>query len=385
VSAPAARHGRSIPRIVTAVLSSLALLLTVGSWAGWAAVGRVEGNLEVDNSLGQQLVAPSVAPSSSPGPELPVNILVVGSDTRTGQGAAYGSTADAGGNGHSDTAFLLHISADRTRAFAVSIPRDSWVTRQGCSADGTVDTALVTDRFNTALAVGGRNCVIAAVKYLTGVPVNHFVEVNFLAFKSIVDALGGVTICTTHAISDPVRRSGSGFIGSGLELKKGTVTLNGEQSLALVRARHIGDGSDLSRIDRQHQFMSAVIRQATNSGLVTDPLKLYDVLAKVAQSLTVDSGLSGDSLKTFLLSLGGLKPAAIRFYTVPNVGRSDHATVTWVQSGAKAMWSAMIHDTPYPAMTPRPTSTSTSTPKPTPSSSPVGSHASTAADTSCIS
>jgi LCP family protein required for cell wall assembly len=370
---------------VTAVLSSLALLLTVGAWAGWAAVGQVEGNLDVDNSLGTQLVAPSAAPSASAEPELPVNILVVGSDTRTGQGRAYGTEADASGNGHSDTAFLVHISADRTRAFAVSIPRDSWVTRQGCKADGTTDKTLVTDRFNTAFAVGGRNCVIAAVKYLTGVPVNHFVEVKLLGFKAIVEALGGVTICATHAISDPVRKTATGNIGSGLELKKGTNVLDGEQALALVRARHIGNGSDLSRIDRQHQFMSAVIRQATSSGLVTDPLKLYDVLAKVAQSLTVDPGLSGDSLKTFLLSLGGLKPAAIRFYTVPNVGRSDHATVSWVQSGAKAMWSAMIHDTPYPAAAPKPTGTSTSTPKPTPSASPLGSNGSTAADASCIS
>ncbi len=175
------------------------------------------------------------------------------------------------------------------------------------------------------------------------------------------------------------------MVGSGLELKKGTVTLDGEQALALVRARHIGNGSDLSRIDRQHQFMSAVIRQATSSGLVTDPLKLYDVLAKVAQSLTVDPGLAGDSLKEFLLGLGGLKPSAIRFYTVPNVGRSDGATVSWVQPGARAMWSAMIHDTPYPATTPKPTSSTTSTSTPKPVSSPPGSDGSTAADTSCIS
>ena len=367
------------------VLSVLALVLTAGSWAGWAAVGKVEGNLDVDSSLGNQLVAASAEPSAAAEPELPVNILVIGSDTRTGQVTEYGSEADASGNGHSDTAFLVHISADRTRAFAVSIPRDSWVTRPGCRADGSTDGTFTTGRFNAAFAVGGRNCVIAAVKYLTGVPVNHFVEVKLQGFKAIVEALGGVTICATHAISDPVRKTATGFIGSGLELKKGTNILDGEQALALVRARHIGDGSDLSRIDRQHQFMSAVIRQATSSGLVTDPLKLYDVLAKVAQSLTVDPGLAGDSLKTFLLSLGGLKPAAIHFYTVPNVGRSDHATVSWVQSGAKAMWSAMIHDTPYPAATPKPTSSSTSTSKPSPSTSPPGSDGSTAADASCIS
>ncbi len=169
MSSPAPRHRRSIPRIATAALSVLALLLTVGSWAGWAAVGKVEGNLAVDGSL-HALTAPSAASSSDPEPELPV-----------------------------------------------TIPRDSWVTRQGCRADGTTDKTLVTDRVNTAFAVGGRNCVIAAVTYLTGVPVNHFVEVRLLGFKAIVEALGGVTICTTHAISDPVlrhRRAWSGAVSS---------------------------------------------------------------------------------------------------------------------------------------------------------------------------
>jgi len=384
VSTTGPRH-RSLARIVAAVASVTALLVTGASWAAFAAVKGVEGNLSVDASLNQQLVAPSAATSASPQPNTPVNILVVGTDTRTGQGRSFGSTLDASGNGHSDTAFVLHISADRKTAFAVSIPRDSWVTRPGCRADGTIDGTFTTGRFNTAFAVGGRNCVIAAVKYLTGVPVNHFVEVNFLGFEAIVNALGGVDICTTHAISDPVRPTGTGFVGSGLELPKGNVHLDGTQALALVRARHIGDGSDLSRIDRQHQFLSAVIRQATSSGLITDPVKLYDVLSKVAQSLTVDTGLSGDSLQEFLLSLQGLKPSAIHFYTVPNASRSDHATVTWVRSGANPMWNAMINDTPYP-----PRAKGTSSAAPSSSKSPIATstdstNPSTASDTTCIS
>ena len=382
------RHRRTL-RIAAAVASVTALLLTATSWAGFAAVKGVEGNLAVDTSLGRQLVAASAAPSSSSSePNTPENILVVGTDTRTGQGRAYGTTVDSSGYGHSDTAFLLHISADRKSAFAVSIPRDSWVVRPGCRADGTTDGTLTPPgRFNTAFAVGGRNCVIAVVKYLTGVPVNHFVEVNFLGFEAIVNALGGVDICTTHAISDPVRRTSTGFVGSGLELPKGNVHVNGTQALALVRARHIGDGSDLSRIDRQHQFMSAVIRQATSAGLITDPVKLYDVLSKVAQSLTVDAGLTGDALQEFLLSLQGLKPSAIRFYTVPNVGRSDHATVEWVRPAAQLMWAAMIKDTAYPAKSKATASSSAGTTS-TKSASPAstdGSSPSTASDATCIS
>jgi LCP family protein required for cell wall assembly len=242
-------------------------------------------------------------------------------------------------------------------------------------------------KFNTAFAVGGRSCIIAAVKYLTGVPIDHFVEVDFKGFKALVNALGGVTICSTRAISDPVRPDGhGGFKGSGLELVKGESTLDGKQALELVRARYIGGGSDLERLQRQHAFVGAVIRQATSAGLLANPVRLLDVLTQAARSLTVDPGLSGDRLKSFLLSLEGLKPGDVRFYTVPVVPRNDGANVLWVEKDAQKMWTAMTKDTAYP-----PRSASTSKPKPSTSgptappqpsaSGPAGS----AADATCIS
>ena len=388
-SRPPARRPGGAARKVTAFVSALALLATIGSWVGWSAINGVESNLTVDRSLGRLLTGAGA--QAEPGSYSALNILVVGSDTRTGQGTQYGSTKDYAGNGHSDTAFLLHISADRHFAYAVSIPRDSWVTRPGCKADGSIDSTFVTGKFNTAFAVGGRACVIAAVKYLTGVPIDHFVDVEFSGFKAIVDALGGVTICTTHALSDPVRPDGSGgFEGSNLNLPKGVSHIDGEQALELVRARHIGDGSDLERIDRQHKFMSAMIREAATAGLLTDPLKLYDVLSSVARSLTVDAGLTGDGLKSFLLSLQGLKPADVMFSTVPNVPRGDGANVVWVAKGAAAIWSAMTHDRPYPSPAVRPSPTSaargtTATPRPSPTASSTGAPGLAASDTSCIS
>jgi LCP family protein required for cell wall assembly len=329
----------SAGRKLAAVLSALALLLTAGCWVGWTAVNGVEGNLAVDKSADHVL-----APAGSA-----ENILVIGSDTRTGQGNQYGSTADSSGNGQSDTAFILHLSADRKSAFAVSLPRDSWVTRPGCKADGTTDGTMVTGKFNAAFAAGGSGCVVSTVTYLTGVPINHFVEVKLQGFKTIVNALGGVTICTTQALSDPVRSDGHGGMeGSGLSLPKGTSHIDGDQALDLVRARHIGDGSDLSRITRQQKFMSAMVRSVNSAGLLTDPVKLYQVLSAVAGSLTVDSGLSGDALKTFLLSMQGMTPSEIKFYTVPNKSRGDKQNVVWVKPGADAMFAAMKDDTQYP-------------------------------------
>lgn len=376
-------------RKMMAGLSALALVATLGCWATWTGINKAEEGITVDPGLAGLLATPTASPTE--GQDFTAStILIVGSDTRTGQEASYGTAADASGNGHSDTALLLHISANRRSAFAVSIPRDSWVTRPGCRADGTTDGSMAAPgKFNTAFAVGGRGCIIAAVKHLTGVPIDHFVEVDFRGFKALVDALGGVTICSTRAISDPVRPDGhGGFKGSGLELPKGESTLDGKQALELVRARYIDGGSDLERLQRQHAFVGAVIRQTTSAGLLANPVRLLDVLTQAAQSLTVDPGLAGDRLKTFLLSLEGLKPADVRFYTVPVVPRGDGANVVWVDKDARKMWTAMIHDTAYPPQT---TVTATATPKPsapgsTASPKPSASAATgSAADATCIS
>ena len=378
-------------RVATAVASGFVLVTAGFAWVAWAGIANVEGNLTVDRSLGGLLSSPSAQPAE--GQDFTAeNVLIVGSDTRTGQGSGFGSLDDASGNGHSDTTLLLHLSADRRSAFIVSIPRDSWVTRPGCKADGATDGSTTTGKFNTAFAVGGRACVIAAVKVLTGVPIDHFIEVEFKGFEAIVNALGGVTICSTHAISDPIRPDGHGGMkGSGLKIPKGTSTLNGKDSLKLVRARYIGDGSDLSRLDRQHKFLSAVIRQATTEDLLTNPVRLYDVLTQIAKAMTVDPGLSGDGLQEFLLSLKGLKPGDVRFYTVPVAPRGDGANVIWVTKDANKMWKAMIKDTAYPPHASKPSAiataaTATSRPSASPSTNPgSASVAGTAADTTCLS
>lgn len=377
------RRPHRLARAVVAGVSGLVVLGSALAWVGWAGIGSVEGNLTVDRSLSGVLSTPT--PSLSAGQDNTAeNILIVGSDTRTGQGSGFGSLTDSSGNGHSDTTLVLHIAADRRSAFAVSIPRDSWVTRPGCKPNGATDGSTVTGKFNAAFAVGGRACVIATVKALTGVPIDHFVEVEFKGFEAVVNALGGVTLCTTHAISDSVRSNGHGGMkGSGLQIPKGTSTLDGLDALKLVRARYIGGGSDLERLDRQHKFLAAMVRQGTSTGLLTNPVRLYDVLAAVAKSLTVDAGLSGDSLKAFLLSVRGLKPSQIAFYTVPNKPRGDDENVVWVTKDADRMWHAMITDTVY-----SPTrSTSTASPRPGTPASPTKtpSTSGTAADTSCLS
>ena len=336
-------------RVSAAVLSAFALVLTGASALGWHTLQSIEGNLTVAPDLGD-ILSPSGEGAVNEQTGLTAeNILIVGSDTRTGQGSGFGDASQtASGNGHSDTTILLHISADRTRAFGVSIPRDSLVVRPGCTSSGKIEGMAPQSLFNTAYAVGGRKCVIAAVKYLTGVKVDHFVEVSFLGFQKIVDALGGVTIDACTRLRDPVFHNASGWHGSGLDLPKGVSTLDGKTALQFVRARNINGGDDRDRIHRQQQFLSSIIRSASESGLLTDPGRLVSVLNAVAGSLTVDAGLSGDGLNEFLLSIAGMKPSEIQFFSVPTKGAPDGSSLLWITDEADQMWQAMKDDPPYP-------------------------------------
>ena len=346
------RSERTWGRIAVAVLGSLTLVVSLVSGAGWLALNRLTGNigtLDVSKDLGTNRPAEATSTQQTSYP--PLNILIMGTDTRTGQGSSFGSAATtSSGEGHSDTVILLHISGDRTSALGVSLPRDSWVTRPACGPNSAGQ--LVTGKFNAAFSAGGPGCTIKAVEYLTHVRIDHFVVVNFNGFNAVVDALGGVPICLTKSIND---------VKSHFTMSAGTHVLNGTQALEFARLRHnIGDGSDIGRMDRQQVFMSSVVRQATSKGLVTNPIKLFSVLDAITKSLTVDPGLGTlDDMKNFATSLAGLTPKDVKFMTVPWVSRGDNENVLWVDSKASKIWSAFRNDTPYP---PKPVTTPNTTP-----------------------
>jgi len=334
-------RGSGVARKVTAAFSVLTVLVTAVCAAGWIGLNHLTGNIttiDVSSQLGTDRpteVAPSVKATYAP-----MNILVMGTDTRSGQGSGFGSAADtSSGTGHSDTVILLHISGDRTRALGVSLPRDSWVTRPACGANS--GGQMVTGKFNAAFAVGGPACTIKAVEYLTHVRIDHFVVVNFLGFESVVNALGGVPICLTHPVND---------IKSHFSMGAGTHVLNGTQALAFARLRHnIGDGSDIGREDRQQVFMSSVVRTATSKGVLTNPVKLYEVMDAITKSLSVDKDLGSlDALKNFAESLQGMTPSMVKFMTVPWTPRSDGENVLWDTARADKIWAAFRDDTPYP-------------------------------------
>jgi LCP family protein required for cell wall assembly len=341
VSDPGSRTGSRGGRILrrtAAVVSVLALVATTASAVGWRAVTNLAGNistLDVAADLGTD--RPTKGTPEQQEEYEPINVLIMGTDTRTGQGGGFGNPSKtASGRGHSDTTILLHVSGDRTRALALSIPRDTWVTRPVCKGSGTVE-----GKFNEAFSIGGPACTIKAVEAITDVRVDHFVVVDFKGFIGVVDALDGVPICLKEAVDDK---------DSKLSLSKGTHVLNGEEALAFARTRKtLGDGSDISRINRQQVFLSAVVRKATEKNVLTDLPALYNVLDATTKSLTTDPELgSVEQLKDLAVSMQGLSPSKVQFVTVPWVSRGDGENVLVYEPKAAPIFKAMRNDTAWP-------------------------------------
>lgn len=319
---------RRWPKVLLIIGIVLAVLLTAAGIGIFVLMQKV-GQITVIGVPGTE-----AAPESNE----PVNILLMGTDDRTGKGnRGYGR--DSGRTTtRSDTTILLHIAADRSRALAVSIPRDLWTKQPSCTGS---EWAGSYAKFNNAYEQGGASCTTQLVEDTLGVTINHVVVVDFNGFKQMVDAMGGVEVCLENPVDDA---------DSKLRLPAGTSTVSGEQALAFVRARKtLGDGSDIGRIQRQQSFLSAAIRKATDTQLLLNPARVYEMIDVATRSLTVSSGLDGlGPMRTLAESVRAVKPADITFVTLPFTYRSDLANVDLDPVAAAPILSAIRNDTPYP-------------------------------------
>ncbi|MEY3606470.1 MAG: hypothetical protein RL289_650, partial [Actinomycetota bacterium] len=276
----------------------------------------------------------------------PTNLLIMGSDSREGDGNdSYGQA----GGARSDTTLLVHLYNERKDAVVVSIPRDSWVEIAGCTRPDGSTTRPYETKFNAAFAFGGPVCTIKTVEKLTNVRIDNFVVVDFKAFKTVVDAIGGVEVCLTTPAYDPVV---PGRGGSGLNLPAGYSTISGEQALAFVRAREtLGDGSDLSRIKRQQDFIASMVRGMAEKGLLTNPQMIYRVLGAITSSIQTNPEFASiQALQDFALSMGGLSPSRISFVTLPFELRGD-GNVHWTEE-TEELWQAIRMDQVWPLVEP---------------------------------
>ncbi|MEW2414080.1 LCP family protein [Streptomyces sp. NPDC046866] len=286
---------------------TLAFLLVGGSLAGYLYYDHLNGNLRVTD----------VGDAGTGGfkKDQPINILVIGTDKRSGAGnEGYG---DSGSVGHADTTILFHVSKDRSNATALSIPRDLITNIPACPTkqpDGSMKTipGQKGTRFNTSLGQEGRDpgCTMRTVKELTGITVDHFMMVDFNAVKVLSTAVGGVPVCVEKPVDDK---------DSKLKLDAGEHRLQGEDALAFVRTRHaFGNESDLDRIKTQQQFLGSMMREMKSKETLTSPKKFFSLAEAATKSLAVDSGIGSiDKLTKLAGELKDMNLKNVTFTTLP--------------------------------------------------------------------
>ena len=353
---PRARHsskelGRRLARRVGLVTLAVALFVVSGAGFAWYDLQSRVGRVGVGKLLGDEKERPGTeAPDSYNGRA--VNLLVLGTDSRSGENNVDGSEgSDEVSVARSDTALLMHVSADRKRIDAVSIPRDTLVDIPECKRlDGDTTGAEEDGQFNSAFANGagtgndkkaiasGAACTWKTVEKMTDIRIDDFVVVDFNGLSKVVDSLDGVHVQVAEAIDDPDY--------TGMTLDEGCQKLDGQAALQYARVRHgVGDGSDISRISRQQSLMNAMVSKAlassvlTKTGFLTSTLETLTTSERIGE-LTTLSGLAN--------SVKGIGTDKINFITMPNEPAADENRVVPTEN-AKKVWAALKEDKPVPA------------------------------------
>jgi LCP family protein required for cell wall assembly len=318
------------------VLLGLAVLVVAAAGTGYWFYNDLDGNIkgvDIDKAIGDD--RPEKLPTSGQ------NILVLGSDSRAGANAELDGGDVSGAR--SDTALVMHIPDGRTKAVAISIPRDTLVTRPDCvRADGDKVASAERVMFNSIYAQVGPACTVKTVEQMSGVRMDHYIEIDFAGFKGLVDAIGGVTV----TLDEPITGS-----RGGLNLSAGTHRLNGTESLKFVRTRYgYGDGSDLGRIGLQQKFLIALLSEIKQQDLLGSPTKTYKIADEITESLTTDSDLASlTELADFGRSMNGVDPASMETIMLPvKYDTQDPNRVVAAQPQSEQLWEALRTDQDIP-------------------------------------
>ena len=285
-----ARHGRlgrhSLWKTAAKVVASVAAVALVsGSAVAAYAAWDLAHTLKPEVTLGNEEVLEGIPDVGAI--EGGVNLLIIGSDSREGQGDGFGDP-DEETAVLNDVTMLMHIAEDHSHASVLSFPRDMLVDVPACTdpADPTGDPLWEQYgvKINSVLEYGGMPCVVKTVEQLTGLTIPFAGTVQFLGVAGLSEAVGGVEVCVAEPIEDEY---------TGVFLDPGTHTLSGVDALQFLRTRHgVGDGSDLGRISNQQVFLSALARKLQSDGTLGDPVKLYSIAKAALANMQLSSSLT---------------------------------------------------------------------------------------------
>ncbi|MGW6004214.1 LCP family protein [Oerskovia enterophila] len=330
---------------VVGLVTTAALALGVSG----ATALVVKSLANVDQVDTRELVAPEASrpPVATPDPEDPlaglaVNLVLIGSDDRSGVNEAIGGAEDGM---RSDTTMLLHVSADRSRVELVSVPRDLMIPIPACTVTGGGTTEPSSRSiFNSAFSRGwdagqdlasAATCTQMTVEQISGVRTDGFLVVDFAGFQTMVDALDGVPICIPENMDDD---------DSNLHLTAGNHVLSGAEALALARARHgLSDGSDTYRMGRQQALLAALTKSVLSKNVLTDLPSLIRFLDAATSSLTISGGVD---LKGLAFSLRSVRADAVTFLTIPSGPQPSNPARVVLSDEAADVWARLAADQP---------------------------------------
>ncbi|MET0844374.1 MAG: LCP family protein [Mycetocola sp.] len=341
---PATRHGRlkkstparTIARFVSAVL---AVVLVSGSAIAAYAVWDVASSVGPPVALANE--APGAAAPDIDAIEGGVNLLLVGSDSRSGQDAVFGDAAVDSAT-LNDVTMLMHISEDHTSATVVSFPRDMFVSIPSCpKEDGGTYEAMTAQKINTTLSYGGLACTVLTVEKLTGLTIPFAAEVQFGGVIELSNAVGGVDVCVAEPIDDWRTET---------YLDAGTHTLQGMAALQFLRTRHgVGDGSDLGRISNQQVFLSSLVRTLKSSETLTDPSKLFGIAKAAASNMTLSTSLSNiNTMVSIAMALKNIPLDQVVFVQYPTEygDINGYEGLLQLEAPAEELFDALADDEP---------------------------------------
>ena len=282
-----------------------------------------------------------------------INILLMGIDARLGQSGEIINPDDDDPTMRSDTTLVMHVAEDRESVTLVSIPRDMWIKLPECTrTDGSVSYSQ-WGQFNWAFSygaleddlAGGVACTEASVEQVAGIPIDAFVVIDFNAFASMVEALGGVEICLDEELVDDKMLH--------MTFEAGCQVMDSVTATQFARVRYVGDGSDMGRIQRQQALLGAMVTTAMNANMLTDMSKLYAFLTAVLQATTLSPSLGNVRTDMGLVnSIRDLEPENFRFVTMPVVTADfDANRLLPKEPQNRELWASLMEGSQFPVGT----------------------------------